>query len=389
MCSALHLLVAPRGFREETLSLCIYWTISHIFEISPSSESDQVFTKSHPFKKKLTLLKLTFRRESHFSQGSSNISYASSPPFAHFHILTSLIVNFCPSLLYTMEASFAVSSTAGTQSGELSGITRQPTFDISKLVKLPQFAGTMELGSNDVKSFCIALETKFPLILPQDDQSEAKKCQVTIACLTRLAQDWWANEVLPCLASGELKPFASFADLKEAMFQRFLPPAAYILYRDQLAMLRQDKRRVELYVGEFMALRHKCDDMSDGEALDRFMRGLDFRLRRQLCMFPGGIPTTLKEARERAILLNQAMSGGYFGTTVPKYQNYYEISSSSTPPIPAVSMSPSNGNEAMALDNLQYRQNRGIFRGKCYECQQYGHRAADCPNKNKGNGKGQ
>ena len=289
-----------------------------------------------------------------------------------------------------MEASFAFSSVAEAPAAESSGVARRPTFDIAKLVKLPQFAGTMELGPNDVKSFCISLETKFPLIIPQDEDTETKKCQVTIACLTGLAQDWWANEVVPSLASGELKPFASFEDLKQAMFQRFLPPGAHILYRDRLAMLRQNKRSVELYVGEFMALRHKCDDMSDGEALDRFMRGLDFRLRRQLCMFPGGIPTTLKEARERAILLNQAMSGGYFGTTSASiYREFNDCPVNTTAPVPAVMMGQNNGNDAMVVDNMQYRQHRVGFRGKCYECQQYGHRAVDCPNKNKGNGKGQ
>ena len=261
---------------------------------------------------------------------------------------------------------------------------------MSKLVKLPQFSGTMELGPNDVKSFCISLETKFPLLITDDAQADTRKCQVTVACLTGLAQDWWANEILPALASGEQKPFSSFAELKQALFQRFLPPAAHILYRDRLANLKQNRRSVELYVGEFMALRHKCDDMTDGEALDKFMRGLDFRLRRQLCMYPGGIPTTLKEARERAILLNQAMMGGYFGTTpASTYRPFNEISQPSTIPSATTMMSKEDNNEMMVVDNLQYRQNQSVFRGKCYECQQYGHRAVDCPNKNKGNGKGQ
>ena len=66
-----------------------------------------------------------------------------------------------------------------------------------------------------------------------------------------------------------------------------------------------------------MALRHKCEDMTDSEALDRFMRGLDFCLRRQLCMLPEGLPTTLKQARERALRLHQAMQGGYFSTASP------------------------------------------------------------------------
>ena len=143
-----------------------------------------------------------------------------------------------------------------------------------------------------------------------------------------------------------------------------------------------------------MALRHKCDDMSDGEALDRFMRGLDFQLRRQLCMFPGGIPTTLKEARERAILLNQAMAGGYFGTATTTYRSYTQAHHNTTVqtptmPTPAVMHSRDSTGEMMVVDNLQQRQIRVGFRGKCYECQQYGHRAAECPNKNKGNEKGQ
>ena len=289
-----------------------------------------------------------------------------------------------------MESSFVASSAVESRSVESSNVTGRPTFDMAKLVKLPQFAGTMELGPNDVKSFCISLETKFPLLIVKDGQAETKKCQVTVACLTGLAQDWWANEILPALASGEQKPFSSFADLKQALFQRFLPPAAHILYRDRLANLKQNRRSVELFVGEFMALRHKCDDMTDGEALDKFMRGLDFRLRRQLCMYPGGIPTTLKEARERAILLNQAMIGGYFGTSsVPTYRSFNEVARTSIVPSTVTMMTKDDNNEMMVVDNMQYRQNRNVFRGKCYECQQYGHRAAECPNKNKGNEKGE
>ena len=201
---------------------------------------------------------------------------------------------------------------------------------------------------------------------------------------------------MPACASGEQKPFASFAELKDALFQRFLLPAAHILYRDRLASLKQKGRAVEVYVGEFMALRHKCDDMSDGEALDRFMRGLDFRLRKQLCMFPGGIPTTLKEARERAILLNQAMMGGYFGTATQlptsNYRGYNDVGPGTSVPTAPTLATRGDGPDLMVIDNLQYRQNRNVFRGKCYECQQYGHRAVDCPNKartNAGNEKGQ
>ena len=282
--------------------------------------------------------------------------------------------------------TFQISTTESCVPGA-SGSTARNNFDISKIIKLPQFSGVMELGPNDVKSFCIALETKFPLLISNDAEAETRKCQVTVACLTGLAQEWWANEVLPAFASGEQEPFTSFADLKKAMFQRFLPPAAHILYRDRLANLRQKGRNVEIYVGEFMATRHKCDDMSDGEALDKFMRGLDFRLRRQLCMFPGGIPTTLKEARERAILLNQAMMGGYFGTaTYRNYSDYQPNTATSTTPM---MMNRDDANEMMVVDNMQFRNNRNVFRGKCYECQQYGHRAIDCPTKKKGNDKGQ
>ena len=62
-------------------------------------------------------------------------------------------------------------------------------FDVSKIVKLPQFAGQMELGPNDVKSFCISLETKFLLLIVPGEHEETKKCQMAIACLTGLAQD--------------------------------------------------------------------------------------------------------------------------------------------------------------------------------------------------------
>ena len=84
-------------------------------------------------------------------------------------------------------------------------------FDVSKIVKLPQFAGTMELGPSVVKSFCISLETKFPLLVSPGDREETKKCQIAIACLTGLAQDdWWANEILLAITEGECEPFTTY-----------------------------------------------------------------------------------------------------------------------------------------------------------------------------------
>ena len=223
----------------------------------------------------------------------------------------------------------------------------------------------MELGPTDVKSFCIALETRFPLLVGPGDNEETKKCQIAIACLTGLAQDWWANEILPAITEGECQPFTTYAQLKSALFARFLPPCANILYRDRLASLRQLNRAVEIYIGEFMGLRHKCDDMTDGEALDRFMRGLDFRLRRQLCMLPEGLPTTLKQARERALLLHQAMQGGYFGTTSAQPMRRFGniVPTTPTPPAGIVGLSQprAGGPDLMELDNIQTRRNNGQF----------------------------
>ena len=129
--------------------------------------------------------------------------------------------------------------------------------------------------------------------------------------------------------------------------------------------------------------------MTDGEALDRFMRGLDFCLRRQLCMLPEGLPTTLKTARERALLLHQAMQGGYFGTaSQPALRRFGGMMNPAPPPpaaIAGVSQNRFGTQDLMELDNMQTRRNNGPFRGKCYECQQYGHRAFECPNKKQGN----
>ena len=53
--------------------------------------------------------------------------------------------------------------------------------------------------------------------------------------------------------------------------------------------------------------------MTDQEALDRFMRGLDFCLQKQLYIFLDRLPFILSEARQRASLMNQAIEGVYFG----------------------------------------------------------------------------
>ena len=124
-----------------------------------------------------------------------------------------------------------------------------------------------------------------------------------------------------------------------------------------------------------MALQHKYDDMTDDKALDRFMRGLDFRLRRQLYIYLKGLPMTLKDARERAILLNQALQGSYFGSA-PNFGGRCWDTTFPTMAGPLNSSMPltqHNAAEQMAIDNMELRSKWSTFRGKCYECQQYGH----------------
>ena len=64
-----------------------------------------------------------------------------------------------------------------------------------------------------MKSFYTALETKFPLLISNDTQVEAKKCQITVACLICLARDWWANEVLASIGSSKYKSFMTYDKL--------------------------------------------------------------------------------------------------------------------------------------------------------------------------------
>ena len=103
----------------------------------------------------------------------------------------------------TMEDSNNFVTSSGIVPADcVASLQNRSCFDVSKIVKLPQFSGIMELGSEDVKSFCISLETKFPLLVVPGDHEETRKCQIAIACLTGLAQDWWANEVLPAITDG-------------------------------------------------------------------------------------------------------------------------------------------------------------------------------------------
>ena len=134
--------------------------------------------------------------------------------------------------------------------------------------------------------------------------------------------------------------------------------------------------------------------MTDREALDRFMRGLDFCLRRQLCMLLEGLPTTLKKARERALQLHQAMQREYFGIapqlSIRRFGNIIPITSTSPTTGLVVTSQPRTGApDLMELDNMQARRNNGPFRRKCYECQQYRYRAFERLTKKQGNASSQ
>ena len=102
-----------------------------------------------------------------------------------FHFFISTI---CKSFYTKIENSDTIPITFKQVANVLSSPPTPPSFDVSKLIKLPQYAGSIELGPTDIKYICAAMKIQILPLISNNDRVQAKKCQITVAYLTSLAQ---------------------------------------------------------------------------------------------------------------------------------------------------------------------------------------------------------
>lgn len=232
-----------------------------------------------------------------------------------------------------------------------------------------------ERNALEVESWINSMELYFQLIRVNHGQDQLL---YALSLLRGDAQLWYSQKKI--YEAEELPQ--NWDDFKVLLRKEFVPINSVIQARDKLASLVQGGS-VTNYINEFRRLKLQIPDLSQGDALDRFIRGLAKVIR---VAVRSRFPTTLSEAESLALAI-EAASRDEEGFVAPPQQVVQ----------PKVNYDP------MDLDSLRdmvnaladqvrqgnnYRRNGGGYRSsngnstggsRCFACGGIGHMKRECP----------
>jgi hypothetical protein len=170
------------------------------------------------------------------------------------------------------------------------------------------------------------------------------------------AKTWWRR--LQVDESSDVP--LDWQELREAVRMTFVPAGSYKAARNRLASLRQTGP-VAAYVEEFDELRMVIGNVTEPEALDKFVRGLKQEVQLHLATTD---PSTVKEATRLALAFDEARSNH---ETRPRWTRR-------------------GGPTPMELDYAEaskkkWKQNKSktYNKKKCYVCGSQAHFMRNCP----------
>jgi len=148
----------------------------------------------------------------------------------------------------------------------------QPTFRFTpKITAPPEYDGTRA----QAEDWIFNLKHYFSLIemggtyLPDE-----YKIKFAANLLRKEAMNWYRTSTATWVnRASTAESFRSFDDFITQFLKRFQPIRAKQIARDKLAELVQTST-VEKYTEQFQSLTAKIDDLSEAEALDKYIRGL-------------------------------------------------------------------------------------------------------------------
>lgn len=225
-------------------------------------------------------------------------------------------------------------------------------------------------------------------------KEEEKKMMIAATYLVDRAATWWRNLAEQARVSGAKPCNGSWSVFKEKLVQAFRPVNHVKIARDKMATLRQ-YGSVAKYNDEFISLCMQIPDMGEADKLDRYVRGLKYKVKRDVELAE---PKTVEEAMNKASRID-SISFPYSG--YPSYGSSNGGSANGYAPMElgAINGKASSAQGARSGKTQQYgskaqQLNREEFarrrkNGLCLRCGKGGHIARNCsvPASN-GNGNG-
>jgi hypothetical protein len=206
-----------------------------------------------------------------------------------------------------------------------------------------------------------------------------KKAVLFAATLLEGSGKTWYRYRVEQAARGYLSEIETWVDFKKELTSRFQAVNAVRAARDRLANIRQEKT-VRGYVKAFQNLVMQIPDITNAEALDRFVRGLKPRTKHEVVMRE---PCNLEEAIHLADWFDSLISG--LGTP-SRPGGFYIQRTQPEPtqvgqglgPVP-IEVDTMNGGRSRRTPLTATEREKLIRTGGCFYCRKTGHMIGECP----------
>lgn len=254
----------------------------------------------------------------------------------------------------------------------------------------PTYSGLNDTARLDNFLFLFDLYVQSPRFGAVSDE---EKIRTAATFLTESAQVWYRSMCEKAGNPASCVPFSSYQDFTQAIKLQFAEVNAHKRARDRLAALRQDTT-VRVYIDRFTGICLEIEDLSTAERLDKFVRGLNKDIRREVELRSSNAPIdeVMQMADRLCILSSTYGSRNHMHTSASK--TFFPAKLRSAGPTPMDLGSVQVPDEEFDLDAIQSsvprakltdaERDRLRATGGCFYCRKTGHMIADCPLKKKG-----